>query len=94
MVFRYRKEIIIYDLIYFGYPSIIEYDFINIKLTFDFVFPLGEGAISLKSTKQSLVAKSTMKVELVALDLTYYEVEWINFLSSYGTINQPTNFHK
>lgn len=36
------------------------------KSTFDYLFLLGEGVVSQKSAKQSIVASSTMQVEAVA----------------------------
>ena len=52
------------------------------KSTFDYLFLLGEGAISWKSAKQSVIASSTMEAEFVA----YYEASnqgiWLwNFIA-------------
>ncbi|KAG8657733.1 hypothetical protein MANES_03G098716v8, partial [Manihot esculenta] len=54
----------------------------EIKSTSGYVFTLGGGAITWKSTKQNIIAKSTMDSEFIALELAGTEVEWLrNFLA-------------
>ena len=51
------------------------------KSTSGYVFTLGGGAISWKSSKQTCIARSTMKSEFIALDKAREEAEWLqNFL--------------
>jgi hypothetical protein len=45
-----------------------------------YVFTLGGGAVSWKSTKQTLVTRSTFEAELCALDTTGTEAEWLHGL--------------
>ncbi|XP_070048707.1 uncharacterized protein [Nicotiana tomentosiformis] len=48
-----------------------------------YVFSLGGGAISWKSTKQMIIARSTMESEFVALEIASSEVDWLrNFLAN------------
>ena len=42
--------------------------------------PLGSGAISWKSYKQTILTKSTMEAELTALDTASAEAEWLRDL--------------
>ena len=44
------------------------------------MFLLGGGAVSWKSCKQTILTKSTMKAELIALDTAGSEVEWLRDL--------------
>ena len=53
-------------------------DFVNVKSTTYFVFLLGR-AVFWKSTKQTVMAKSTMKSE-IALDTTSIETKWLKDL--------------
>ena len=53
----------------------------EIKSTSGYIFILDGGVVSLKSSKQSLIARSTMESEFIALDLAGYEAGWLwNFL--------------
>nr|XP_009771230.1 PREDICTED: uncharacterized protein LOC104221792 [Nicotiana sylvestris] len=55
----------------------------EIKSTSGYVFTLGGGTISWKSAKQTIIARSTMKSEFVALELAGSEAEWLrNFLAN------------
>ncbi|XP_047264075.1 secreted RxLR effector protein 161-like [Capsicum annuum] len=48
-----------------------------------YVFTLGGGAISWKSAKQTIIVRSTMESEFVALKLAGTEAEWLrNFLAN------------
>jgi hypothetical protein len=45
-----------------------------------YVFLLGGGTVSWKSYKQTVLTKSTMEVELIALDTARSKVEWLRDL--------------
>ncbi|KAJ9566473.1 hypothetical protein OSB04_002439 [Centaurea solstitialis] len=80
---RYRRE---YGLHYGRYPAVIEgysdanwiYDIKDSKSTSGYVFTLGGAAISWKSSKQTVIARSTMKYEFIALDNSGEEAEWLH----------------
>ncbi|KAA0053505.1 ty1-copia retrotransposon protein [Cucumis melo var. makuwa] len=48
----------------------------EVNSTSGYVFLLGGGAISWKSTKQTCIARSTMESEFIALELAGQEAEW------------------
>ncbi|XP_075518294.1 secreted RxLR effector protein 161-like [Primulina tabacum] len=51
------------------------------KSTSGYVFSIGGGAVSCRSSKQTCIARSTMKSEFIALDKAAEEAEWLhNFL--------------
>ena len=53
----------------------------NSKSTSGYVFTLAGAAISWKSSKQTVIARSTMESEFIALDKCGEEAEWLrNFL--------------
>ena len=53
----------------------------DVKSTTGYVFILGGGAVSWKSSKQTCIARSTMESEFIALDKAGEEAEWLrNFL--------------
>ena len=53
----------------------------NSKSTSGYVFMFGGASISWKSSKQNLLARSTIKFEFIALDKTSEEAQWLrNFL--------------
>ena len=53
----------------------------DVKSTSGYVFILGGGVVSLKSSKQICIARSTLKSEFIALDKAGEEFEWLrNFL--------------
>ena len=47
------------------------------KSTSGYIFTLGSAAISLKSSKQTCIARSTMKSEFITLDKVAEEAEWL-----------------
>lgn len=54
------------------------------------VFTLVDGAVSWKSSKQTILTRSTMEAELVALDSAAVEVEWIReVLSDLPMLEKP-----
>ena len=76
MCLRYLKYKKHYALHYIKYPSVIEgYSDENwiirsneVKPISGYVFMLGEGAISWKSSKQTCIVLSTREFEFIALD--------------------------
>ena len=63
------------------------------KSTSGYVFTLGGGAVSWKSSKQTCITQSTMEAEFIALEKTSYEVEWlINLLADIPLWTRPTSF--
>jgi len=85
---RYLKGTVSYDIHYTGYPKVLEgycdanwiSDADVLKATSGYVFLLGGGTVSWKSCKQTILTKSTMEVELTALDTAGTEVEWLREL--------------
>jgi hypothetical protein len=77
-VMRYLKYTLNYGLHYTRYPFVLrEYNDVNcIFVTKDtksmsgYVFTFGGAAVSWKSSKQTCIARSTMKSEFIALDKT------------------------
>ena len=75
-VLSYLKWTQHYALHYNKYPAVIEgYSDVNqitgsndVKSTSGYVFILGGGAVSWKSSKQTCIARSTMESEFIALD--------------------------
>ncbi|XP_075504422.1 uncharacterized protein LOC142541854 [Primulina tabacum] len=60
------------------------------KSTSGYVFIIGGGVVSLKSSKQTCIARSTMKYEFIALDKAGEEAEWLrNFLEDIPCWNKP-----
>ena len=54
------------------------------------MFTLGGGAVSWKSTKQTVIARSTMEYEFIALDKCGEEAEWLlSFLEDIPTWSKP-----
>ena len=61
------------------------------KLTFGYLFLLGEGAISWKSAKQSVIASSTMEAEFIACYEATIHALWLrNFISGLGVVDTIT----
>ena len=88
-VLGYLKHTQNFALHYKNYPAVIEgYSDANwitgsteSKSTSGYVFTVGGGAVSWKSSKQTCIARSTMEAEFIALDKAGEEVEWLrNFL--------------
>ena len=52
----------------------------EIKATSGYIFTLGGAAVSWRSRKQTILTRSTMEVELVALDTATVEAEWLREL--------------
>ncbi|KAJ6791386.1 Uncharacterized protein M6B38_244565 [Iris pallida] len=87
-VFRYLKGTLDYKLHYTRHPDIIEgysdanwvTDSHDVKSTTGYVFTLAGAAISWGSCKQTIIARSTMDSEMIALDTTCTEAEWLRNL--------------
>ncbi|KAK4352611.1 hypothetical protein RND71_028129 [Anisodus tanguticus] len=88
-VLGYLKHTQTYALHYNKYPAVIEgYSDANwitgsseVKSTSGYIFTVGGGAVSWKSSKQTCIARSTMESEFIALDKAGEEAEWLqNFL--------------
>ncbi|KAI3728566.1 hypothetical protein L6452_17204 [Arctium lappa] len=79
---RYTRE---YGLHYGKYPMVIEgysdanwiSDIKDFRSTSGYVFTLGGAAISWKSSKQTVIARSTMESEFIVLDKCGEEAEWL-----------------
>jgi len=77
-----------YGIHYTGYTRVLEgycdanwiSDADEIYATSGYVFSLGGGAVSWKSCKQTILTRSTMEAELMALDTTAVEAEWLREL--------------
>ncbi|PWA98998.1 hypothetical protein CTI12_AA013410 [Artemisia annua] len=79
---RYSRD---YGLHYERYPAAIKgysdanwiSDIKDSRSTSGYIFTLCGGAISWKSSKQTVIAKSTMELEFIALDKCGQEAEWL-----------------
>ncbi|XP_075092318.1 secreted RxLR effector protein 161-like [Nicotiana tabacum] len=102
---KYLRGTINYGILYSGFPSTLEgysdanwiSDSDETKFTSGYVFTLGGGAISWKLAKQTIIARSTMESEFVALELAGSEAEWLrNFLANIPLIKDvvpPMSIH-
>jgi hypothetical protein len=87
-VMRYLRGTTTYGLHYTRYPDVLEgYSDINwisdvdeIKATSGYIFTIGGAAVSWRSHKQTILTKSTIEAELVALEMATSEVEWLREL--------------
>jgi hypothetical protein len=50
------------------------------KATSGYIFTLGGGTVSWRSCKQTILTKSTMEAELMALDTASTEAKWLREL--------------
>ena len=97
-VLRYLKYAQNYGLHYSKYPALLEgyceanwiFDTKDSKSTSGYLFTLGGGGMSWKSSKQTCIARSTMESEYIALDETGEEAEWLcHFLENIPIWPQP-----
>jgi hypothetical protein len=87
-VLRYLKGTMSYGIHFTGYPRVLEgycdanwiSDADELYATSGYAFLLGSGAISWKSSKQTILTKFTMEAELTALNTTGAEAEWLREL--------------
>ena len=87
---KYLRGTMNYGILYSGFPAMLEgynnanwiSDSYEIKSTSGSIFTLGGGAITWKSSKQTLIATSTIESEFIALKSASKETKWLrNFLS-------------
>ena len=97
-VLNYVRHTQSYGLHFGRYPAVLEgysdanwiSDSKNSKSTSGYVFTLGGAAVSWKSSKQTLLARSTMESEFIALDKAAEEAEWLrNFLEDVPMWEKP-----
>ncbi|CAM8882858.1 unnamed protein product [Rhodiola kirilowii] len=87
-ILKYLRATRNYGLHYTRYPEVIEgytdaswiSEIQDSKATSGYVFTLGGAAVSWKSSKQTLITRSTMEAEFVALDKCGKEAEWLRNL--------------
>jgi hypothetical protein len=89
-VLRYLRGTMSYGIHCSGHPAVLEgysdanwiSDIDKIYATSGYVITLGGGAMSWRSCKHTILTKSTMEAELIALDTTSAEAEWLRELFS------------
>ena len=65
-------------------------DFHSVKFTTGYVFIFDGAAISWKSCKQTVIAKSTIESELITLNTTCLKVEWLeDLLYEFYIVSRP-----
>jgi hypothetical protein len=87
-VLSYLRGTTSFGIHYLGYPPALEgysdsnwiSDVDESKATSGYVFTLAGATILWRSCKQTMLTKSTTEVELVALETTTNEVEWLREL--------------
>ena len=85
---RYLNGTKSYGIHYTGYPRVLEgyydanwiSDADEIYATSGYVCSLGDGAVSWKSCKQTILMRSIIEAELTALDTATVEAEWLREL--------------
>jgi len=96
---KYLRRTMNYSIEYSGFPTVLEvYSDANwisnsdeTKSTSGYVFSLGGGAVVWRSSKQSIIARSTMESEFIALELVGSEAEWLrNLLANSPLGIKPT----
>ncbi|XP_071912215.1 uncharacterized protein [Coffea arabica] len=102
---KYLRGTINFGILYSGFPTVLEgYNDANwisdpndTKSTSGYVFTLGGGAVAWKSARQTIIARSTMESEFIALELTGSEADWLrNFLVNISPIKDllpPVSIH-
>ena len=88
---RYLRGTMDYGIEYSGFPVVLEEysganwisDSDETKSASGYVFTLGGGAVAWSSARQTIIARSTMKLEFVVLEMTSSEAKWLkNFLTN------------
>jgi hypothetical protein len=87
-VMRYLGGTSTYGLHYTRYPAVLEgysdsnwiSDADEINAISEYVFTIGKAAVSWRSRKQTILTKSTMEAELVALESATMEAGWLKEL--------------
>ena len=97
-VLRYLRYTHNHGLHHTRYPTVLEgysdanwiSDIKDSKSTSGFVFTLTDAAVSWKSSKQTIIARSTMESEFIALDKCGEEAEWLrHFLEDIPKWKKP-----
>jgi hypothetical protein len=97
-VLRYLKGTMSFGIHYFGHSAVLEgysdanwiSDIDQIYATSGYMFTLGGGIVSWRSSKQTILTKSTMEAELTALDTASAEAEWLReLLSDLSVVEKP-----
>ena len=97
-VLKYLRYTRNYGLHYTRYPAVLEgysdanwiSDIKDSKSTSGYVFTLAGAAVSWKSSKQTVIARSTMESEFIALDKCGEEAEWLrHFLEDIPKWQKP-----
>jgi hypothetical protein len=98
-VMKYLRGTMNYGIEYSGFPAVLEgysdanwiSDSDETKSTSGYVFTLGGGAVMWRSSKQSIIARSTLESEFIALELAGSEAEWLrNLLANIPLGIKPT----
>jgi hypothetical protein len=87
-VMRYLCGTMSYGIHYSGHHAVLKgysdtnwiSDVDDIKATSGYVFTFGDGTISWRSYRQTILTRSTMEAELTALDTATVESEWLHEL--------------
>nr|KYP54650.1 Retrovirus-related Pol polyprotein from transposon TNT 1-94 [Cajanus cajan] len=96
---RYLRGTMDYGIEYSGFLVVLEghsdanwiSNLDETKSSSGYVFTLGGGAIAWRSVRKSIIARSTMESEFVALEMTRTEAEWLrNFLVNIPLGMKPT----
>jgi hypothetical protein len=85
---RYLRGTSTYELHYIGYPAVLEgyndsnwiLDADEIKTTSGYIFTICGVVVSWRSHEQTILTKSTIEVERVALEIATIEDEWLKEL--------------
>ena len=80
---KYLRGTMNYGILHSGFPVVLEgyndanwiFDSYEIKSTSGNVFTFGGGVVTWKSSKQTIIATSTMELEFIALESTDKEAE-------------------
>ena len=102
---KYLKGTMDWSLHFSNFPAVLEgfcdanwvSDNDEVSSTSGYVFTLGGGAISWKSSKQTCIARYTMESEFIALELAGQEAEWLRGLMAdiplWGRPTPPISLH-
>ena len=97
-VLRYLRGTMSYGLHYSRFSTVLEgysdaswiTDSVNRKGTSGYIFMLGGAAVAWRSSKQTVITRSTMEAEIVALDSASQEAEWFkNLMSEIPIMEKP-----
>ena len=86
---------------YSGFPNVLErfgdakwiYDLDEMKSTNGYIFTLGGGVVSWKSSKKTCITRSIIEAEFIAIEKASSKAEWLkNLLSDISLWTRPTPF--